>query len=126
MLNRSIACGALFLLGSGFAFAADDPSMKGVWSRGDGNARVKIDSCGSALCATNLWIKPGTPSEKVGDRLIMNIKSSGNGKYEGQAEDPQRGLTYNLQVDVKGSSMTTRGCVLAKIICKSVNWSRAQ
>lgn len=126
MLNRSIACVALVLLGSSSAFAVDDGSMKGVWSRGDGNARVKIDSCGAALCATNLWIKPGTPSEKVGDKLIMNVKSSGDGKYEGKAEDPQRGLTYNLQVDVKGSSMTTRGCVLAKIVCKSVSWSRAQ
>lgn len=123
MLNRSFAFAAFVLLGSSAALAADD-SMKGVWSRGDGNARVKIDSCGSALCATNLWIKPGTPSEKVGDKLIMNVTSSGNGKYEGKAQDPQRGLTYNLQVDVKGSSMTTRGCVLAKIVCKSVSWSR--
>jgi len=124
MLNRSIAYLALVLLGSSSAFAADDASMKGVWSRGDGNARVRIDNCGSALCATNLWIKPGTPSEKVGDKLIMNLKPSGGGKYEGKAEDPQRGLTYNLQVNVEGSSMTTRGCVLAKIVCKSVSWSR--
>ncbi|MCD2178022.1 DUF2147 domain-containing protein [Rhizobium sp. C1] len=126
MLNRSIALTALVLMGAGQAFAAEDGSMKGVWSRGDGNAKVRIESCGSALCATNLWIKPGTPSEKVGDKLIMNVTSSGGGKYEGKAQDPQRGLTYNLQVDVKGSSMTTRGCVLAKIVCKSVSWSRAQ
>ncbi|MCD2173476.1 DUF2147 domain-containing protein [Rhizobium sp. C4] len=124
MLNRRIALAAFVLLGAGQAFAADDGSMKGVWSRGDGNARVKIDSCGSALCATNLWIKPGTPSEKVGDKLIMNVSPAGDGKYEGKAEDPQRGLTYNLQVNVKGASMTTRGCVLAKIVCKSVSWSR--
>ncbi len=124
MLNRSIALAALVVLGSSSAFAAEDASMKGTWSRGDGNARVKIDNCGAALCATNLWIKPGTPSEKVGDKLIMNVVSSGGGKFEGKAQDPQRGLTYNLQVDVNGNSMTTRGCVLAKIVCKSVNWTR--
>lgn len=115
---------ALLVLTSSSLAVAADASMKGVWSRGDGKAKVRIDNCGNALCAVNLWIKPGTPSEKVGDKLIMRLQDAGNGKLSGEAEDPQRGMTYNLQVNVEGSSMTTRGCVLAKIICKSVNWTR--
>jgi uncharacterized protein (DUF2147 family) len=124
MIDRSILLAAAAFLALGQAASADEGAMKGVWSRGDGNARVRIDNCGAALCATNLWIKPGTPSEKVGDKLIMRLADSGSGKLEGKAEDPQRGLTYNLQVNVSGNSMTTRGCVLAKIVCKSVNWTR--
>jgi uncharacterized protein (DUF2147 family) len=126
MKRRIAVLSSLFILCSSPLMAAEDSSMKGVWSRGDGAAKVRIDNCGGALCAVNLWIKPGTPSEKVGDKLIMRLASSGNGKFSGEAEDPQRGLTYNLQVNVDGPSMTTRGCVLAKIICKSVSWTRSQ
>lgn len=125
MMKRPVAVlSAVLILGFSSLAAADDASMKGVWARGDGKAKVRIDNCGNALCAVNLWIKPGTPSEKVGDKLIMRLASTGNGKLSGEAEDPQRGLTYNLQVNVDGSTMTTRGCVLARIICKSVNWTR--
>lgn len=106
------------------AYAASENPMKGVWARGDGVARVRIEDCGQSVCAVNVWIKPGTKSEKVGDKLIMTLSSEGDGRFVGKANDPQRGLTYNLQVNVSDNSMTTRGCVLAKIICKSVSWTR--
>lgn len=100
--------------------------LKGVWMRGDGNARVRIEDCGSQICAINEWIKPGTPSEKAGDKLIMNVSPNGEDKYEGTAKDPQRGLSYRLKITVADKSMVTRGCILANMICKSVNWSRVQ
>lgn len=126
MAPRIAFLSALLVVSSaGFALA-DGGTIKGVWSRGDGNARVRIAPCGDALCAVNLWIKPGTPSEKVGDKLIMRLKPESGGRLEGEAEDPQRGLTYNLQVNVGDQTMRTRGCVLAKIICKSVKWTRVE
>lgn len=126
MAMRIAALSVLVVFSSTGLALADGASMNGVWSRGDGNARVRIDRCGDALCAVNLWIKPGTPSEKVGDKLIMRLSPEGSGRFEGEAEDPQRGMTYNLQVNVGDRKMTTRGCVLAKIICKSVNWTRVE
>ena len=111
---------ALALTG-GSAFA---DTIEGQWSRGDGNAKVQIAPCGSDICAVNTWIKPGTPKEKTGDKLVMSIKPTSNGEYSGTAFDPQRDLTYNLTVSVKGASMTTKGCVLAGIVCKGVNWTR--
>lgn len=105
----------------GAASAAD---INGQWARGDGNAKVQISACGSNICATNTWIKPGTPKEKAGDKLVMTIKPTSDGEYSGTAFDPQRDLTYKLTVSVKGDSMTTKGCVLAGIVCKGVNWSR--
>mgnify|MGYP000140797147 CR=1 FL=1 len=103
---------------------AQDEPMKGLWARGDGKAVVRIDNCGSDLCAVNTWIKPGTKGEKAGDKLVMSVKPSGGGVYEGQASDPQRNLTYKLKITTGSNSMTTRGCVLAGIVCKSVSWSR--
>ncbi|WHA41912.1 DUF2147 domain-containing protein [Agrobacterium larrymoorei] len=107
---------------SGGAALAQD--INGQWARGDGNAKVQIAPCGSDTCAINTWIKPGTPKEKTGDKLVMSIKPTSDGEYSGTAFDPQRDLTYKLTVSVKGDSMTTKGCVLAGIVCKGVSWTR--
>ncbi|XUY26122.1 DUF2147 domain-containing protein [Agrobacterium sp. rho-8.1] len=112
-------CMVLFSMGA--ASAAD---INGQWSRGDGNAKVRVAPCGGDICATNTWIKPGTPTEKEGDKLVMSIKPTSDGEYAGTAFDPQRDLTYKLTVSVKGDTMTTKGCVLAGVICKGVEWSR--
>jgi uncharacterized protein (DUF2147 family) len=112
------------LLGTLGASVASADEMGGEWSRGDGAARVRIASCGKDVCATNTWIRPGTPREKTGDRLVMSIKPSGKGAYAGSAFDPQRNLTYKISVSVQGDSMTTRGCIVAGLICKGVNWKR--
>lgn len=103
---------------------ADTASPMGNWSRGDGAARVRISPCGDNICATNTWIKPGTKSEKAGDVLVMTIKPSGKGSYKGSAFDPQRNMNYRLSMEVNGDSMTTRGCVLGGLLCKSVAWSK--
>ena len=98
--------------------------IDGQWARGDGNAKVRIAPCGSDICAVNTWIKPGTPKEKEGDKLVMSIKPGDDGVYSGTAFDPQRDLTYKLTVTVKGNKMTTKGCVVAGLLCKGVDWTR--
>ncbi|WP_430442492.1 DUF2147 domain-containing protein [Shinella sp.] len=103
------------------AQAAD---IDGQWARGDGNAKVSIASCGSDICATNTWIKPGTPKEKKGDRLVMSIKPGADGVYSGTAFDPQRDMRYKLTVTVSGDKMTTRGCIVAGLLCKGIGWTR--
>ncbi|TCR72774.1 uncharacterized protein (DUF2147 family) [Rhizobium sp. BK376] len=122
-MNRlSICMIAAFTLGMvGTAAAAD---IDGQWARGDGNAKVRIGPCGSDICAINTWIKPGTPSEKEGDKLVMSIKPASKGTYAGTAFDPQRDLTYKLTVTVDGDRMTTKGCVVVGLLCKGVEWMR--
>ena len=67
---------------------------------------------------------PGTPKEKEGDKLVMSIKEDADGSYSGTAFDPQRDLSYKLTVKVEGDRMTTKGCVIAGLICKGVDWTR--
>lgn len=105
---------------------ADTGSPMGNWARGDGAAKVKIAPCGENICATNTWIKPGTKSEKAGDVLVMSVKNDGTGNYKGKAFDPQRNMNYKLNMKVKGDSMTTQGCVLGGLLCKSVSWSKVK
>lgn len=104
------------------ARAAND-GIIGNWSRGDGNARVRIAPCGGALCAINTWIRDPSSGEHVGDRLVMKVTGGGS-SMSGTAYDPQRKLNYNLEINYGPQSMQTRGCVLAGIICKSISWTR--
>jgi uncharacterized protein (DUF2147 family) len=115
---------SLFLFAAvvpGSAFADD---IDGLWARGDGNAKVKIEPCGSDICAINTWIKPGTPREKAGDKLVMTIKKTSDDEYSGTAFDPQRDMTYKIFVMVNGDKMNTKGCVVAGLLCKGVDWAR--
>ncbi len=115
---------AIPLIVIGAAFPAEASDINGNWARGDGNARVRIAPCGTDICAVNTWIKPGTPKEKEGDKLVMSIKEDADGSYSGTAFDPQRDLSYKLTVKVEGDRMTTKGCVIAGLICKGVDWTR--
>lgn len=115
---------AVLVLVSGFAGSVQAADIEGQWARGDGNAKVRIAPCGSDICATNTWIKPGTPKEKKGDKLVMTIKPGDEGVYSGTAFDPQRNMTYKLTVTVRGDKMTTRGCIVAGLLCKGIEWAR--
>jgi uncharacterized protein (DUF2147 family) len=103
------------------AAAAD---MDGVWMRDDGNARVRIAPCGDKTCATNLWIRDTSKGEAPGDRLIMSVKRSSDTEFSGTAFDPKRGLTYSVDVTLGNQAMKTRGCVFARLLCKTVNWAQ--
>lgn len=124
-MKRSVfACvllaGAVLATGSAVA----EPDVDGVWMRDDGNARVRIAPCGDDLCATNLWIKDTSGGEEVGDRLVMDVKPEGD-KLSGTAFDAKRNRSYSIAITASGATMSTRGCVLGGILCKSVGWTRS-
>lgn len=106
------------------AFAAAEPSPLGLWARGDGNAKVRIERCGVDLCAVNTWIREGLKNEKVGDKLVMLVAPKGSGRWTGAAFDPQRDLNYRLTMTVRPASMTTRGCIVVGLLCKDMGWTR--
>jgi uncharacterized protein (DUF2147 family) len=127
MMNRSLTIRAFAMFVAAGAILqptlAASEGILGDWARGDGNARVRIVPCGGALCAIDTWIKNVESGEHVGDRLVMKV-SGGDSAMSGTAYDPQRKLSYSLEINYGGQSMQTRGCVLAGIICKSISWSR--
>lgn len=101
---------------------AADPS--GNWVRDDGNSKVRVAACGKDICATNTWIKDPASSEKAGDVLVMSLKPAGGNLLSGTAYDGQRKLTYNFDMTVEANQLRTKGCVLGKLLCKDVVWSR--
>lgn len=121
-MKTSVVIASILVLGTGsLAHAAE---LDGNWARGDGKARVKIAKCGTDICATNTWIKPGTKDEKAGDVLVMKIQKVSDGSYSGSAFDPQRDRNYKIVLDVGENRMTTKGCVLGGLLCKDVDWTR--
>jgi uncharacterized protein (DUF2147 family) len=124
MTVRAGSLAALLSAGVASAAAAGDPSFYGHWARGDGNARVRIAPCGGATCVTNTWIRPGTPDEKTGDKLTMDVKPAGAGKWSGTAFDPQRNLRYSMTINVANDHMTSAGCILGGLMCKHMSWTR--
>ena len=99
-------------------------NLIGAWQRADGAARVRIAPCGADICAINTWIKDNSDGEDVGDRLIMNVAPKSTNELTGTAYDPKRNRTYSLTLDVGQTELTTRGCVLFGLLCRSVSWSR--
>lgn len=79
----------------------------GTWLRESGASHVKIAPCGGgALCGTFTWIKPGTDA------------------WKGSAFNPEDGQTYAGKMSLSGSTLTTAGCALGGMICKSTSWTR--
>jgi uncharacterized protein (DUF2147 family) len=124
LLSRLAGIAGLVLLPSLAHSAAAEPSPFGLWARGDGSAKVRIERCGADLCAVNTWIREGTDGEKTGDKLVMSVVRSGAGLWTGSAFDPQRDLNYRMTMTVGETSMTTRGCIVAGLLCKDMGWTR--
>lgn len=111
-----------FALASGPAVAAD---VNGTWVRDTGASHVKFGPCGSAICGNIVWLKPGieTPA-KIGQRIFSNMKPDGANAWSGSAFNPEDGKTYTGKMTLSGSTLTTSGCVMGGMICKSTTWTR--
>ena len=124
IIAASLASSVVVLLTLGVPAAAADAT--GVWLRDTGASKVRIAPCGAALCGTLVWLRDGTdPNAKVGQRIFFDMKASGENAWNGSAFNPEDGKTYVGKMTVAGDRLTTSGCVLGGLICKSVSWSRS-
>jgi uncharacterized protein (DUF2147 family) len=119
--NRSFALAAA-MFAAMTATAAADPT--GTWLRDNGNSRVRFAPCGGSMCGTIVWLKDDSGPSKVGQRVFSNMVKSGENTWNGQAFNPEDGKTYSGKMTVNGSSMTTSGCVLGGLVCRSVSWRK--
>jgi len=114
---------ALAVVSAGGATAND---LDGTWLRDDGNARVRIAPCGDKICATNLWIGDTSRGEAAGDKLVMTLARQPDGTFSGNAYDPKRDWTYSMTITATPGALTTRGCIVGRLICRDVNWKAAE
>ena len=113
-----------FTLSFGAATAqAADPS--GTYLRDTGASKVRISKCGEAYCGSLVWLKDPNGPAKVGQRIFYEMKPAGESKWEGKAFNPEDGKTYSGKMTLSGGTLTTAGCALGGLICKSVSWAKA-
>ena len=97
----------------------------GTWLRDNGALQVKFESCGDAICGNVVWLKPGSDSKaKVGQRLFFDTRPAGANSWTGKAASPDSGSIYSGKMSVEGSTLSTSGCMVGGLICKSANWTR--
>jgi uncharacterized protein (DUF2147 family) len=122
--TKTFALAAIIAVGAAAGAQAGDAT--GTWLRADGTSKVRFSPCGGALCGTIAWLKnPAESKGKVGQRVFFDMKPNGDNAWSGSAFNPEDGKTYTGKMTLSGNSLTTKGCVLGGIICKSVSWSRA-
>jgi uncharacterized protein (DUF2147 family) len=112
----------LSLLGAVPAFA----DIIGTWQRDNGESRVRFARCGDAICGTVVWLKnPGATKSKVGMQVFSNMKPSGQNTWSGTALNPDDGQNYTGKITLSGATLSAGGCVMGGMICRTVNFSRA-
>ncbi|PPD41919.1 MAG: hypothetical protein CTY15_12815 [Methylocystis sp.] len=114
---------ALFAL-SGTAQAGGDPT--GVWLREGGRGTVRIGPCGGAFCGSVASVEDPSSPAKVGQKVFYGMVPSGENNWAGHAFNPEDGKTYTGSMTLSGNRLTTTGCALGGLICKSVHWSRVK
>jgi uncharacterized protein (DUF2147 family) len=124
MLKAMIASAAM-LAASGVAAVAGD--AKGDWLRDNGASKVRVAPCGGdALCGAITWLKDASGPAKVGQQVFFDMKPKGENVWTGSAFNPDDGKTYSGKMTLSGDHLTTAGCVLGGLICKSVSWTRTR
>ena len=121
-MKALILTAAAAIVCCGAAFAGD---ASGVWLRSDGKTKVKFSSCGSALCGVVAWNRDKDAPAHIGQQVFFDMIPAGENLWKGSAFNPEDGKTYSGKMTLAGGTLTTAGCVLGGLICKSFDWSRA-
>lgn len=123
--RKRLAGAVLLALASTAGGGALAQDVTGTWLRDSGASRVRFAKCGEAMCGTLAWLKDPNGPAKVGQRIFYDMKPTGDGKWSGSAFNPEDGKTYSGTMTLAGDKLTTAGCVLGGLICRSVVWNRA-
>ena len=122
MIRTTIRIAAFGLLLSAAPVLANDPS--GTWLRENGASRVRVAKCGDSFCGTITWLKDESGPAKLGQKVFYDMAPDGANKWAGKAFNPEDGKTYTGKMTLSGTALTTAGCALGGLICKSVNWKK--
>ncbi|MEO7411499.1 MAG: DUF2147 domain-containing protein [Sphingomicrobium sp.] len=116
------------------AIIAADPSVEGRWKNPSGRVVVLIEACGAALCGSVVSAadsakadaRRGGTTNLVGTQLMSGFKPAGPGKWRGRMFVPDINHRSKAELQLVGTNqLKVTGCMVARMICKSQLWSRA-
>ncbi|MES0879529.1 DUF2147 domain-containing protein [Roseibium sp. SCP14] len=111
----------------------------GDWVRPNGASKIRISSCGAALCGKLIWLKsprndtqnPDTSKRSrplVGVQIVQSMKPTGKtGQWKGKVYNAEDGKTYTGYIELTSANkLKLEGCVMGGLICKGETWSRVK
>ena len=81
--------------------------------------------CGSSstICGNVVWLKPGAETKvKLGQRLFFDMHPDGANAWTGKADFD--GSVYIGKMSIEGTNLSTSGCIMSGLFCKSASWTR--
>jgi uncharacterized protein (DUF2147 family) len=111
----------------------------GDWVRPNGASKIRISSCGAALCGKLIWLKsPRNDTQNpdaskrsrplVGVQIVQSMKPTGKtGQWKGKVYNAEDGKTYTGYIELTSANkLKLEGCVMGGLICKGETWSRVK
>ncbi|OMI00046.1 hypothetical protein BSN85_35135 [Bradyrhizobium brasilense] len=99
----------------------------GTWVHESGQAQIRFAACGEAICGRLVWIRAGAPTNaRVGDQAFFAMKLVRPDLWQGKTLYPEDGKIYEASMRLEGTTLTTFGCALGGMICRSVRWTRVR
>ena len=123
MPRRFIFAGLLAVAPLQPATAGD---LAGEWARDDGHGSVRFAPCGDAICGIITAKSDPNAAGKIGQKVFYDMKAEGENFWRGATFNPEDGREYSGKITLAGGRLTTAGCVLGGLICKSLTWTRAK
>jgi len=120
--RTSLLAAAFAAAACGTALAGD---VTGVWMRSDGKTKVQFSPCGAAVCGVVAWNEDKNAPAHIGQHVFNDMRPAGENEWSGSAFNPEDGKTYSGKMSLAGNILTTSGCALGGLICKSMTWSRS-
>ena len=139
--NRRLA-GAAMVIAFFTSTSVRAADVNGVWIANDGQARIKLEPCGSNLCGTIVWLleprDPDTGQPKLDKNNpdnsmrvrpilgmhLLDVKPEREGQWRGSIYNGQNGQTYNVTIRAEAATLKVQGCVLGGLICSTQTWTR--
>jgi len=131
-----LGAAALLALSATVSVAAD---AKGDWVRPNGASKIRITSCGSALCGKLIWLKSPRNDTKnpdaskrgrplLGVRIVRSMQpTSKSNQWKGKVYNAEDGKTYTGFIELTSADrLKLEGCVLGGLVCKGETWKRVK
>lgn len=112
-------------------------SPVGEWLVEDGEARVRIEECGTNLCGIVSGAKNSSDTDRknpdpelrhrpiIGLPVLLDMKPITKRKWEGQIYNAKDGKTYTASISLADPlTLRVEGCVFGGLICGGQNWTR--
>jgi len=135
VLSTALMAAGLFAASSTLSLAAD---AKGDWVRPNGASKIRISSCGSALCGKLIWLRePRNDTQNpdaskrsrplLGVQIVQSMQpTSKDNQWKGKVYNAEDGKTYTGFIELTSANkLKLEGCVMGGLICKGETWSRA-